>query len=782
MDIRPSFLNVRPRNNKILLDFISCFLLLLTSMLPRTAHTQQLPAQSSSPLEVIVVTARKQSENIQDVPASIITLSGSQLEQAEVNDLNDLVRQVPGLNTATNEPNHLNLSIRGITSASETPTVGMYIDDIPIDTQTHDLTGQYEPPILDLARVEVLEGPQGTLYGGSAMGGAVKFISQKPDLDALQLDARGEAATTESGGIGNIEALTTNIPVIEDRLALRVSVSHDEIAGYIDRVAAAQGVSPTVPGRTTFTSLNTVNESDINQYTIDSAKVSMTWLPGAGVEVTSHLMFQQTKTPDVSEIWPNLPRYESSFAIAQPDNDTFELASITVTKSFSFADFSSITGFVRTRDATTRDDSAALAALDPALASLPDQPSFEGSTNRSYTQELRLAHNDKLSPFGYVGGAYYRNLEIDRFQTVYAFGSGATSQTLPNDAVYGDSTLQRIREKALFGEGYFRYGIFEFTLGGRAYGINTDINVNADGIFNGGQTSNRELTSQSGISKKAVISATLSADHLLYALASQGFRIGGPVVLPANICAADLAKLGLSAPPNSYGSDSLWNYELGSKNSFASGAVVLNASVFYMDWSLLQQSVYLPTCGFGFTGNVGAAVSKGAELQLSYRPTSQLTLMAGAIYDNAEITRAAAFIPAQVGDPIELSPKWVENLSAEYGFPLAPNVSGEIYADYQNHGSQTQSFNRTIETDVNPISGAPLGATETVPDPSYLQAAYHFADFSAGVKAKSWSTRLILQNAFNNHPALSFTSAYGYPNTEYTLTPRTLRLAVTFHY
>jgi iron complex outermembrane recepter protein len=759
---------------------LGCFL--ACSSLAEIVQAQQVTEQALPQLQDVVVTARKITERLQDVPAAIITLSGEQLQNQNINDVSDLTRAVAGLNVAATEPNHLNLSIRGITSASDGPTVGFYIDDIPIDTPTHDLTGQYEPPIFDSERVEVLEGPQGSLYGGSAMGGAVKFVSRRPTFDGFHVDGLAEVATTRDGGISNLESVTANMPLNADSLALRVSVSHNVIGGYIDRVADAEGVSPTTTGRTTFTSLNVVNQNDINRYTVDGAKVALIWLPGAGVEVTPRFMYQQTRTSDASVIWPNLPRFESSFAIPQPVEDSFTLASLTVDKSFSFGDFVSISGFVKTRDATTQDASATLGALDPALATFADQPSVEGSTNTSVTQELRLSRNDKASRFGYVGGAYFRNLEIERFQTVSSYGSGATSETLPDDAVYGDHVIERVVEKSLFGEGYYRIGLFELTLGGRAYEIKNDDNLAADGIFNGGLQLSRTKTSQSGFSPKAEVAVKLSADNLVYALASKGFRIGGPVVLPSGICSADLAKLGLSAPPTSYGSDSLWNYEVGSKNAFAGGTATINVSAFYMDWSKLRQSVYLPPCGFGFTGNVGAAVSKGGELILAYKPIERLAFMAGVVYDNARITGAVPFLPAAVGDPVELAPRWVENLSADYSFPIEDSLSGTLHADFQNHGSQTQSFNRTIDTDVSPISGVPLGSTETVPDPSYLQRSYSIFNTSVGVRSSRWSARFIVQNAFNSSPFLNFAANFGYANTAYTLTPRTFRLAVDFRY
>jgi len=742
------------------------------------AEAQQV--DQGTQLQEITVTARKQTENIQRVPMAVMAVSGDQLQNEHVYDLNDLTQVVPGLNVNGNEPNHAILSIRGITSSSSNPTVGFYVDDIPIDTQNHDLTGQNEPPIFDTQRVEILQGPQGTLYGSSAMGGAVKFISELPNVSAFGINGLVEGAQTQGGGAGGLVSGSVNVPLIDDQLAMRVGVFRNDIPGYIDRVPSGEGVSPYAVGRTTFTSLNAVSESNINGYGVDAVRLSMNWLPGAGVEVIPRFMYQQTSTSNAPVIWPNLSGNSSSFAIDQPIRDRFALGGITVNKSFSFGDFTSITGFVRTVDNTTEDFSAVQGWFVPAFADLPDQPDFEGSTNNSFTEEVRLSNNNQQSHFGYIGGAFFRDLRIDHFQTVYTYGSGATSQTYPEDVVYGDRTHVRILEKSAFGETYFRANIFELTLGGRAYHITQDSGTIADGIFNGGFTDVYSSTDNSGFSPKVVVSAKLSDDHLLYALADRGFRIGGPVELPVGLCASDLAKLGISGTPTSYGSDSLWNYEIGSKNTLANGVLTANATVFYIDWSKLQQAVNLVDCGFQFTGNVGAAVSQGAELQFSYRPLERLLLSANVVYDNAYITKAVPFVPAKVGDPVEQAPRWVQNYAADYSFPIRTGVNGELHADFQSHGSQTQSFTRTLETDVNPISGAPLGATMNVPDPGYLQPAYRLFNTSIGVQTKLWSCRFIVQNIANSHPLLGFMDTAGLANTAYTLTPRTYRLAIEF--
>ncbi len=458
------------------------------------------------------------------------------------------------------------------------------------------------------------------------------------------------------------------------------------------------------------------------------------------------------------------------------------LGSVTINKSLGPVDLTSISSWLQATDATTRDVGAFMGTFIPEYASLTS-PSFEGSTNHSVSQELRVASSDESSPVRFVAGAYYRSLSARRHQSILTYGSGVTEDGVASDVVYADHYTDAVKQKAVFGEATYRWRQLDFTAGGRGYWIDTSLDIDADGILNGGPSGTHVAAREQGFSPKVEISVRPTDDTMVYALANKGFRAGGPNgAIPQAACAPELAELGLSSAPALYHSDSLWNYEVGAKSTLLEDRLVLNASGFYMNWKQIQQGVTLAHCGFGFIGNVGAAVSKGIELQVRSAPITGLELNVGALYNVAEITAASVGTPAHVGDPVEESPRFVANGSIEYSRPVSAEFTGILHLDYQFHGSQTQSYNRTYTSSIDPMTGADLGAPTLVPDPSYLQPNYRIANASVGLRSRNWSTRILCENLANSHPRIGMHSDGALENFAYTLRPRTFKLEVSLRY
>src|SRR5450432_1560951 len=213
----------------------------LTGVAALAATPGQEDTAKSESLGEIIVTARKREESIQDVPSSLVAISAERLQADAVRTLADLSSVVPGVNLNGYEPNKATVSIRGVTSTNPgvggfSPTVGFFLDDVALETVNHDLGGQVEPPFFDLERVEVLKGPQGTLYGGSAMGGAIKFISASPAIDRSEFKIGGSTGITKGGAESYEASAIANVPLIAEHVALRVGLYYDYAGGYIDRV------------------------------------------------------------------------------------------------------------------------------------------------------------------------------------------------------------------------------------------------------------------------------------------------------------------------------------------------------------------------------------------------------------------------------------------------------------------------------------------------------------------------------------------------------------------
>lgn len=761
----------------------------LLGLSPVAAAPTQVETADAGTLEEIVVTARKRKESIQNVPSSVVAISAERLQADAVKSLADLSSVVPGVNLNGYEPNKATVSIRGVTSTNAgvggfSPTVGFFLDDVALETVNHDLGGQAEPPFFDLERVEVLKGPQGTLYGGSAMGGAIKFISASPAIDKSEFKIGGGTGFTQGGVESYTASAIANVPLIAEHLALRVGVSYDYAGGYIDRIphgytVASESIPPSPP---TFTSPNTVAERDANAYTTKAARVALGISPSAELAIKADSIFQQTSSGNTSDFQPNLG-LRQSFVTGQPTVDQLAIGILTITQSLKDFDFTSVSSIVNARDTLQRDFTFFVGGLVPPFAALPS-PDFEGARNDTYSQELRVSSTQAANPLQYVGGVYFRRQSTQTYQDVYTVGSGVSEPGIPSDLVYEDIYHFSVRQLAAFGELTYSVHSFSFITGARVYDFHVSSSKVGDGLFNGGPVSNVTAGTNTGVSPKIEIAFHPSDAHLLYALADKGFRPGGANTagpLPA-ACGADLAALGLSTAPSAFKPDSLWNYELGSKNSLAEGRATLNAAVFYMDWRDIQQGVTLP-CGFGFTANLGAAVSKGAELELHVRPAAGLELGGSVTYDDAYVSRAAPNTGISEGDPIQQAPKWSGNAALDYSLPMAGGRSLFTHWDYQYRGSLVQGGPQSISSSVDPLSGTPLGALATVPNPAYQSGSYRLVDASVGLRAGRWTIRALVQNLTNAQPLLNLSPAGpGLPFYTPTFRPRTVRLRFDFQF
>jgi iron complex outermembrane receptor protein len=753
------------------------------------AAPNQDDTTKSESLGEIIVTARKREESIQNVPSSVVAISAERLQADAVKTLADLAAIAPGVNLNGYEPNKATVSIRGVTSTNAgvggfSPTVGFFLDDVALETVNHDLGGQVEPPFFDLERVEVLKGPQGTLYGGSAMGGAIKFISASPAIDKSELKMGGGTGFTQAGAESYQASAIANVPLIAEHLAARVGVYYDYAGGYIDRTPHGYTVASesTPPNPSTFTSPNTVAERDVNAYTTKAARLALGIAPSADLTIKADSIFQQTTSGDTSDFQPNLG-LRQSFVTNQPTVDQLAIGILSITRSLKDFDIISVSSFADARDTLKRDLTFFVGGLVPSFAALPS-PDFEGARNDTYSQEVRLSSTHADSPLQYVGGMYFRRQSTQTYQDVYTLGSGVSEPGIPSNLVYEDIYHFSVRQLAAFGEMTYAIRSLSFTAGARVYNFHVGSSKTGDGLFNGGPVSNVTAGTNTGISPKVEVAFHPSEAHLLYALADKGFRPGGANTagpLPS-ACGTDLAALGLSAAPSTFKPDSLWNYELGSKNTLAEGRATLNAAVFYMDWRDIQQGVTLP-CGFGFTANLGAAVSKGAEAEIRFRPVAGLELGGSVTYDDAYVSRAAPNTGISEGDPIQQAPKWSGNAVLDYSLPVASGRSLFTHSEYQYRGSLVQGGPQSISSSVDPLSGAPLGAVATVPNPAYLSRSYHLVNASVGLRASRWTIRALAQNLTDVHPLLNLSAAGpGLPFYTPTFRPRTLSLRFDFEF
>lgn len=648
-------------------------------------QTKRDGQEGSSLIEEIVVTASKRgATRLQDIPMSITVVDQTRIDQAGIDDFLDYARMVPGLgfqfSTATGNRDDISggrrLNMRGIESGFDgVPTVAFYLDDSPVPIM--------DPKLFDVARVEVLRGPQGTLYGANSMGGTLRVVMNKPQMNELDYRADVTLKTTKSGDESTIFNGMINMPLIEDRIALRGVAFYRNEGGYIDHVRERH------PSTT---------DVDINADIDDEESWGIRF--AADLQATTNLRFtpsvfhQETHVDDIPFMEPGFQDLSVFFQKKVPNRQNNDFTLYNLETSYQISDnlelFSS-TSYFESQFSSIEDltrgffgfsgptyfslGPAGFFGVAPPVGGPVLQRALQSISNERFSEELRLSYTGDR--WNGVFGVFY--MEEDRFFD-QDFPSADGSTPILFTGIQSNSEEQT----AVFGEATYRLtDRIDLTAGIRWFDgtqgqFTRFVTFGSVDILDGD-------ASDSSISPKAQLSYHIDEDKMMYASATRGFRPGGPTsVVPANLCSDELAELGLSAPPEEFESDSLWSYEIGTKSSFADRRFTLNAAAYYIDWTDVQQSIaLLGDCGFTFVGNVAAADSRGVELEFSAVPVDGLSLSGSVGYTDAEFTESAPGLAVEAGDRLQLVPKWTASAAAHYTFATFTGHTAYLRGDFQ---------------------------------------------------------------------------------------------------
>jgi iron complex outermembrane receptor protein len=728
----------------------------------------------SDTVEEIVVTARKRSERLQDVPMSVDVVGAEQLLQNNVRDFKDILRTMPGVSFSGAEMGQSRYNIRGISTNSASPTVGVYLDDVSLLSVSTAFSGAIDPAFLDMGRVEVLKGPQGTLYGGNAMGGAIKYVSQQPQLSGRSGEMGAGVSITAHGDPSYTVHGVVNLPVVEDKLAVRAGVLYRLDGGYVDNIADGTYLNyvqsttnpPAAFSPTPLPSLSTRNVEDHNESTVLGLRLSALWRPTDTLSITPSLFYQDYHQDNPGIFWTNQRELTSSFRVPQPTDDRFGVASLTVTKQLGGFDLTSLTGYVDRDLRQRRDYSFYVGTLAPPFYPLTSVNQSNSFTH-TFSQELRLATSDPTARLQYTLGAFFSD-ERDRLkQTVTTGGLGGILGT-GDDVSYFGWTAFRTKQYALFGNLTYRVlPQLDLTIGLRAFRVEQDLDSNAGGLFNGGFTASKGSSKEEGINPKFEVAYRATPDNLVYASAAKGFRPGGVnVTFASALCQTDLQNLGLDAIPGTFESDNLWTYQVGSKNQFFDRRLTLNAAAYFTDWSDIQQTILLGGCGFSFTGNVGAAEVKGVELSGQYRLAPGLIVGGGVNYADATITETSPGVTAQVGQPVLDAPEWVGNAFVSYSFDVGSSAV-ELRADYQYHGEQLRDFS------ANYTALSANGTPQSVRNFNQTLDDYSLVNLNMTVSRGNWDFSVYANNVLDEDPVIDFNPTNAFTQAM-TVRPRTI--------
>jgi len=613
---------------KILSHRIGVSILASAALLASGAATAQTapdaPPEAGSDRD-IVVTATKRNESASDLAGSVSAVTQADLQRLNAQSLSDYITRVPGVVFNDYQPGVSEVVIRGVASTTyheaNQATTGYYINQIPLVEPGFPLV---IPDIdaFDVKQVEVLRGPQGTLFGSSSLGGAVNYVVNEADPTRIDAGAEGILSSTRRAGDASYAAKAMiNVPVVNEKLAVRLVALQRDDAGYLDNIGTG--------------------EKGSNDLRVRGLRGSVVWQPGETTKLAALAMYQQYELADQTYVlFGDKPKtFERNTNVDEYQDTEIQLYSLRLDQDLGAANFTAIGSYTQKKADLAFDDSIFL-GIDARTGT----PQLSSSTGKSttYYGEMRLASNGD-GPFTWLLGTNFTKLRSDstdgaRLDGIGAyidahpgdFGGQPSSVIAPGDLLRRTVSTNRVREIAAFGElGYTFLDTLTLTLGGRVFQYESRPRLqflpNAALIapFDYQPGSQKE----SGFVPKVSLAWKPTTRFTLYGLYSEGFRIGGVNVYSA-----------ATGTPLTFGSDSTQNYEVGAKFELVPGAMSFDIAAFHIKWNDIQSRLFTPITFDAYTVNGGGAKIDGVEVSLVFRPSRNLTYSANVTYNDARLS------------------------------------------------------------------------------------------------------------------------------------------------
>ncbi len=741
-----------------------------------TGEANANPPIWPEPLEEIMVTATLRQESLSAVPISAYVLSAAEIDAAGIKDISEIASRVPGLDFGVGAefgPGILsNLTVRGVSAdTGNAPTIAVYMDDVPVQAVHANLSNPY-PVTFDLARVEVLRGPQGTLFGSNAQGGAIRFITQAPSATSDSGLYHAEVSASDQGGMSVEAGAALGQAIVPGRLGVRVSASFRSDGGYIDRVDPFNGA---------------IVDRNANDSTAAALRLGLVFQPTDALRLTPSFTYQSTHLHDTPIFYvylqvPGMPSvpgnggvFQNEKLLRQPYDDHFAIESLKLEQELGGAEFTAIAAFYdRTAAATVDETNAACLEffqgcgnpLGPAYPSSYSQavPTLLGVHQSALSAELRLASARVDSRLSWLAGLFYSRSHENRTRDTYLIADPG------NPGIYSAGYAFNT---ALDGFGHLQLELtrrWKLALGTRFGWRGVDYSDFEAGFANTGAAPYTHIVQGlTAIPPAPRLDVSYQADdHKFYYLTIAKGSRGGGSNFPG--------QCGTSAVPPTFTSDALWNYELGAKHALFGNRVHVDASIFYDKWNDLQIHAY-DACSNSYTANAGLATSSGFDLTadlVAGRFGVRLAVGYVDIHYTETILTTTGQVIADRGDVVGGLPSvpspWSGALSAQYNWPLQGGPKGYVRADDIFASRNPGPF---VENDPNSIFYFPGGAHG---DPGTNRLNLQFGMVRAGL-----DLRLAINNVLDSRPTLhvvpdGLASSLFYA---YTFRPRTLTLAAT---
>lgn len=699
----------------------------------------------------IVVTAEKREESLQKVPIPVSVINTDDVTEQNKVLIRDYYAEVPGLNVLPSYEDSQTLSIRGITTgAFTTPTVGITVDDVPFGASTISLNAEIVPDIDpgDLERIEVLRGPQGTLYGANSMGGLIKYVTKRPSMEGYSLRLESGASGVYNGSQPGYNFRgSSNIPLTAN-LAMRASAFYRHDPGYIDNV---------------FTGQNGINEANA-----DGGRIALLWVPSPQFSINLDALYQDVRGNGASEVDIPTAGYPQTTGLSGleqtriPNTGNYYTKtgnfSATLNYQFHNSQLTSVTGYNLTRNTNTIDYTNQFGAAVKAYYGVTGCQFLSHYPGETGTQEVRLdvpfhkrydwliggfysyqeapnayqSANAMNTTTGQIVGVYYRTFFPRKFQEYAAF----TTLTVHVTDRFGIQIGGR--ESRTLEHDFPNVKTGPYTL--------ISLGVPSPDIIPAIDTNNSEFN--------YLFSPqfNISSNFMVYGRFASGFRPGG----------ANPNALAVPTLPLRQGPDETETYEIGSKGSFLNGKFSIDTSIFYVDWQNIQTGLRDPKTGLGYGVNGGGAKSEGVEFDIKTHPIKGLTIDGWADFDDAALTTSFPAKATAYGEPGNRLPdtsRWSANVSGEQEFLLADNMTVSLGARLEYVGDRLGPFQATA-------------VRQTFP-------AYTQVDLHTAARLKSWKLNIYANNLTNERGVLDGGIGYLNPYSFIYITPRTVGFTLT---
>lgn len=746
----------------------------LTSLVAGQAFAQ---SNDAGTIEEVVVTALKRSTTVQTTPISVSAVTEKSLQALGASGIQDYFRTVPNLQVDGNSPTSRRLTLRGVRSAGEA-TVGLYYDETPLTgpagTTADASSTSADVNLFDAERIEVLRGPQGTLYGSGSMGGTLRVILNKPDSSRYAGAVEAQGTSTKGGSNGYSVKGMVNVPLIEDKLAARLVLYKTEGGGYVDDVL--------------------LKKKDINDQHSSGGRLMLGFTPTENLTINATGLYQKTNLDGQNSWYPALGKdaYSTNARVIAPTSDNLRLYNVTGKWDLSFATVTATSSYYKWTLLRNSDYSPTLSGSRANATScrnyIAGGPAPTGSTNpactaaqltaytayadsrtpgalyqpmglTSWNHELRMTgalFDDKVN---WTGGVYLEKRE-DYIESKVAKGDATTGVINPNDLTAWRHVGTDTKQTAFFGEVSWK-PIEKLTLTGGVRRFKYDKTVSGQVLISNfitqsyvGPAAQVDAGADGWVSKLNA-SYQVTSDVMFYAVAAKGFRPGGANNVP-----------GLASALLGYAPDSLWNYEGGVKSQWFDRRLTLNAAAYQIDWSNMQISATSANGAFSYLTNAGKARIKGFEIEAVARPISGLTISGTAAVVDAKLTEDQANSTILItgstglrGDKFPNVAKFSGSAAVEYTWPLKGDLNGLIRADYAYVGESASQFR-----------------------PTYVyyekQGDYGYANVRVGVEGADWGAYAFVNNVADEVGLMSVTSAVNNAKQVVSISPRTAGIQV----